>query len=484
MSARCSPTGSVLGRRKRPFAAAVLATDLLLAATAGALAQTVTEILPPTPIPPGGFGGFQTPIDTYQGAVYTANVEPPAGPATVLNLVTVVRKGVRGADGAWHWTSTALDPRTADDPWHTQPSLAVDRNGYIHVAYNMHNMPWQYAVSVKPGDIGAFVFRGEAVTDAQMTTLEVQNRDFGKNFGTAAIPGTKVTYPVFAKDRQGELYVSYRFAAKPGRPIQVDQEFAGAIAHYDLAASRWESIGGPIPVTASDGATAGNAPPVTAVTAFAATWGQWVDNFQLFFDRGNAMHAVWDWEDYRLGDNRPSVFAHAVSLDRGKSFQRADGGPLTLPISMASSETVVTTNPGQHATASLVQDSVGRLGYIAVTPGGPYQIYLWQAAQKRWQVSGPSPIGTWVIREDGQGGLLAVGTGPTILRSANGSLSGPWASIYAEKGGWSYPMLAAAPRDKAVYVRVEKCTDFAARHFPGSTPSQGSCQMRILRIGF
>lgn len=345
-----------IGRRVWPLAgAAALAIGILVAGMDWAGAQTVAEILPPTPIPPGGFGGFQTPIDTYQGAVYTANVEPPAGPATVLNLVTVVRKGVRAADGTWNWTATAIDPRTADDPWHTQASLVVDRDGYIHVAYNMHNMPWQYTVSAKPGDISSFVFRGETVTDAQLATLEVQNHDMTRYFGSAAIPGTKITYPVFAKDRQGELYVSYRFAVKPGQSAQVDQEFAGAIAHYDRSTKQWEAIGGAIPVTGADGLTPAGAQPLSSVTAFAATWGQWVDNLQVFFDRSNGMHVVWDWEDYRLGDNRPLVFSHAVSLDQGKSFTRMDGAAAAAPIAMTTSETVVTTNPGQHSTASFVR---------------------------------------------------------------------------------------------------------------------------------
>lgn len=467
---------------RRGAASAIVAAGVFVAGARGASAVTVSEIYPPTPLPPGGFGDFQTPIDVYQGAVYEADVEAPPSP-TVLNLHTVVRKGVQTASGGWQWTETIVEPNTADDPWHTQPSLAVDKQGYIHVAYNMHNMPWQYSVSAKPGDISSFVFRGEKVTPGQLATLEVTNQNISKYFGSAAIPGTMITYPVFAKDRNGELYISYRFAEKPGQSAQVDQVFAGAVAHYDTNAKQWQAIGGSVPVTSADGITPSGSPPVTSVTAFASTWGQWVDNLQLFFDHSNAMHAVWDWEDYRLGDNRPLTFTHAYSTTQGASFARESGSGLALPVVMGASDTIVTTNPGQQSTASLVQDATGRLGYVAVAPGTGYQDYVWNASAAQWSILGKSPLGTWMVREDGVGGLVAIGTGPIIQRSPSGALSGPWTTIYSENDGWSYPMLATDPASKAVYIRLQKCVGFVARPLPGSTPSQGTCQMRILRVG-
>ena len=86
----------------------------------------------------------------------------PKGLPLGINLRTVVRQGKRGADDNWTWIVKTIENRTLDSPWHTVPSIAVDHQNFVHVAYNMHNMPWQYSVSRQPGSLDAFDFRGEA----------------------------------------------------------------------------------------------------------------------------------------------------------------------------------------------------------------------------------------------------------------------------------------------------------------------------------
>jgi hypothetical protein len=64
--------------------------------------------------------------------------------------------------------------KTDKNPWYNGASVGIDRNGYIHVAGNMHHSPfnhpktgnpyyeyaWQYVVSDKPEDISSFTFVG------------------------------------------------------------------------------------------------------------------------------------------------------------------------------------------------------------------------------------------------------------------------------------------------------------------------------------
>ena len=125
---------------------------------------------------------WQTPVVTYNDAIYYVYV--------TRQLKTLIIK--KSSDGTV--SKNVIFEETDSDPWHNGASVAIDRNGYIHVAGNMHhsqyNHPktgnpyyeyaWQYVVSDKPEDISSFTFIGD---DESRT-----------------IPGTWITYPSFARD--------------------------------------------------------------------------------------------------------------------------------------------------------------------------------------------------------------------------------------------------------------------------------------------
>jgi hypothetical protein len=147
------------------FALLLISTSLIQSASAN---DVLEDILPPFEVAPTNVGTFQNAVWAAGGVVYTANVEPAEGTPVGINLRTVVRQGRREADGHWTWTAKTVEDRTLDSPWHTVPSVAVDRENFVHVAYNMHNMPWQYSVSRGAGSIGVFDFRGEALSLIQL----------------------------------------------------------------------------------------------------------------------------------------------------------------------------------------------------------------------------------------------------------------------------------------------------------------------------
>lgn len=92
----------------------------------------------------------------------------------------------RALDSA-EWKITKLDSQLGWDS-HNYLALAVDRDGYLHLSGNMHNVPLIY-------------FRSERPLDA--SSMQPVHRMTGEREG-------KVTYPVFYRGAEGELIFSYR----------------------------------------------------------------------------------------------------------------------------------------------------------------------------------------------------------------------------------------------------------------------------------
>jgi len=84
------------------------------------------------------------------------------------------------------WKRTLLPTKVGWDS-HNYIDMIVDKNGFIHISGNMHNVPLIYFRSEKPENID--LFEKLAMT--------------GKN-------EERSTYPVFFKDQKGELYFQYR----------------------------------------------------------------------------------------------------------------------------------------------------------------------------------------------------------------------------------------------------------------------------------
>lgn len=273
-------------------------TLLLLLACIGtvsaAIGGEVELVMPPFAISSqGDVSVFSTPIDVQNGQIAVALVTDADENTTPGYLNTVVRKGSK-IGNAWQWETTTLDSRTLLDPYHTQPSLAFDRNGHIHVAYNMHNLPWQYAVSEQPYDVSRFVFQGQAVSKHELDALRLENKTHYPDRGQALIPGNQITYPAFFKNRMGDLFVSYRYAMRPARSWS-GRSMAAGIARFDVDTRMWLPVGGAVALRDGDVVHAGATAPTT--TAFAYDGGYVPYLVTLAFDADNAMHAIWTWWD-------------------------------------------------------------------------------------------------------------------------------------------------------------------------------------------
>ncbi len=116
----------------------------------------------------------------------------------------------RRATGSGLWQSTKL-PSVLGWDSHNYVTLAADRNGFLHVSGNMHGVPLIYFRSAKPWEIDEF--------EQLPMTGRYEER---------------VTYPVFFKDHNGDLYFQYRNGGS-GDGITYWNR-------YDVATKKWESL--------------------------------------------------------------------------------------------------------------------------------------------------------------------------------------------------------------------------------------------------
>ena len=168
-------------------------------------------------------GDYMSPVTTYKNNIYTVWIDE--------NKDVVIAKKSNGLIT----TKTIFASGVPDDPFHVAPSIGIDKNGYIHVAGNMHHSPfnnldsnpfkdvaWQYWVSDKPEDISSFSFKG----DTQQSP-----------------PGTWISYPYFQRDSKGNLYVAYRHRVSFNGGW-VGGVMAGAVARYNAIDRTWTMLGG------------------------------------------------------------------------------------------------------------------------------------------------------------------------------------------------------------------------------------------------
>jgi hypothetical protein len=434
---------------------------LVLAVAAGAAGLGACESPPPAEpqvllsdlsVAPANASGFATRVAYHDGVFYTANVEPGPDDAGPIGLRTVVRRGVRGNDGTWKWQSKVLDAHTLDDPWHTQPSIAVDADGHVHVAYNMHNMPWQYAVSARRSNISDFVFRGELVSHEQRMRVQTQNQThFFDGPGTAAIPGNQITYPRFYSDPYGELYVTYRYALRPARPWH-DRWLGGGVARLDRQRGIWQPVGSALARGREDVRVPRNTDhPDTHPFAYEPGWTVYM--MELAFDAQGGMHVAWLWREGGPGATA-ALPSYAYSPDGGKTFQRSDGRPYQMPIRLKAAEKLV-DDPARkfHTPLQLAADAEGR-PYVYLSPagGGKQARRLLRARSAGgWQELEPPPHSATTIAIGPGGVHWAAASGMRIFRRAG---DGQW-SERTRFDGYCKPW-SRAVRD-GLLVHAERC---------------------------
>jgi hypothetical protein len=179
------------------------------------------------------------------------------------------------------------------DDHHNTLSVAVDEDGYIHVAGNMHNNSLRYVRSTSPNDITAWAEPG-------MTGV---NED-------------SVTYPRFVKLLDGTLLLFYRNGVGAGNSNTYVNE-------YDSTAQTWSKLQNPLLDGMSD------------------SEGPYLHHIAVGND--GTIHLMFCWRAGASGNNQ-SDLSYAKSTDGGVTWLKSDGTPYSLPITHATADIIVPTD--------------------------------------------------------------------------------------------------------------------------------------------
>lgn len=217
--------------------------------------------------------------------------------------VTVARRAL-GSD-SWTVRRTQYRGNVADG--HNVISIAVDGDGYLHLAFDHHGHPLRYARSVAPDSLA-----------------------FGPPEPMTGRDERDVTYPEFHALPGGCLLFVYRSGAS-GRGNMV-------MNRYDPAARRWERMHDVL----IDGEGERN-----------AYW-------QLCTDAAGTIHLSWVWRETWLVETNHDL-CYARSTDGGHTWQRSDGTPYVLPVTMATAEIAAAIPQGSELInqTSMTADAAG-----------------------------------------------------------------------------------------------------------------------------
>ena len=187
----------------------------------------------------------------------------------------------QGSDN-WDVTRTQYKGHTADA--HNVISIALDGEGFLHMAFDMHSAPLKYCRSLEPysavmGELQPMTGTGEA----------------------------DVTYPEFHRLSNGGLLFFYR-DGESGRGNLV-------LNRYNLQQQQWQRVQDVL----IDGEGRRNAYP------------------QMYVDSKDGIHLSWVWrETWDVSTNHDMCYAY--SPDAGVSWQRTDGTSYELPITLSTAE--------------------------------------------------------------------------------------------------------------------------------------------------
>lgn len=395
----------------------------------------------------------QSPIDTQHGYVYTANIEPGLdGDVDGTNLHTVVRQGLQNADGSWRWAEALIENRTVHNQWHTAPSVVADKDGFIHVAYNMHNNPWQYKRSDLAHDLTEFSFLGQSITQAEIDLSKYQNQTHYPTLGYAEIPGNQITYPAFYKSPNRDIYVTYRFAAKPNRSF-AERTMSGGVAAYDTQMKNWRAIGAQVQVE-EGGDYLLNSEATNLPVSIASDTGWTVYHPRLMFGPSGDLHMNWFFRQGIAGAelSRP---CYAKSQDN-YVFLDAHEALLTLPLTASDCGNVgFPDTQSFYSVGNSTMDSNGNPHMVLSPIDSARKIVSFDTGSEQW-VAEESPNGATEIFFDTDDNLWAIASGIRIMVRLNGS--DEWNTIYTDStSNACFPKVSVNESGDVAFIHTHAC---------------------------
>lgn len=237
-------------------------------------------------------------------------------------------------DGSWKMKRSNFKGNVKDA--HNAISIMADGDGFLHLSWDHHNNPLNYARNLAPGSL-----------------------DLGPRLPMLGELEQRVSYPEFYRMPDGSLLFFYRNGGS-GRGDLV-------INRYDLRTRRWRRLHNSL----IDGQGVRN--------AYA----------QTFVDKSGVIHISWVWrESPDVASNHDMCYAR--SSDGGLTWQRSDGRTYDLPITAESAEYALHIPPGSQL--------INQTSISADKRGNPYIISYWQA-KDRPQYQLIYKDGTWKTLE-------------------------------------------------------------------------------------
>jgi rhamnogalacturonyl hydrolase YesR len=228
----------------------------------------------------------------------------------------VLGKRMLGSD-TWETRRSVYKGNVADA--HNSISLVVDGAGFVHVSWDHHSNPLNYARSVAPGSL-------ELGPKVPMT---------GEREGS-------VTYPQFFRLADGDLLFLYRNGAS-GRGSLI-------LNRYATATGKWNAV----QPNLIDGE--GKRSPYWSMTV----------------DGKGVLHLAWNWrESADVASNHDLCYAR--SADGGKTWTKSDGSAFQLPITEAAAE--------YAARIPMRSNLMNPPEVIADREGHPLIVSYWSAAE-------------------------------------------------------------------------------------------------------
>ena len=255
----------------------LLLTATVFAATAASardFTATLSEIAPGYAATSVNTAVFRSAsVTSHDGWQYASFYDPHG-------FVTLAKRPL-GSDN-WTVQTSAYRGRVKDG--HNVISIGVDRDGYLHVAFDHHGHPLHYARSIQPGSL----------------TLGPLEPMVGKD-------EKDVTYPEFYTLPDGKMLFVYRSGHSGGGNMVINR--------YDPATAIWTRLHDVL----LDGEGDRN-----------AYW-------QLCVGDDGMIHLSWVWRETWMVETNHDL-CYARSADGGITWQRSDGSDYALPITQASAE--------------------------------------------------------------------------------------------------------------------------------------------------
>jgi hypothetical protein len=218
---------------------------------------------------------------------------------------------------------------------HNSISLAVDGDGFLHVAWDHHGNALQYARSKQP------------------LSLELGDRE-----SMTSVAEGKVTYPEFYPLPDGDLLYLYRDGASGKGDLVINR--------YRTKERRWLTVQRPI---------------ISGEGKRSAYWSASVD-------RRGGLHLAWIWrESPDVASNHD--IAYAFSPDGGRTWESAQGDSLTVPFTQTNASYAARIDVGHNLMNSpwTTVDDRGRpyiLSYWSDAPGTAPQFRFLRYDSQQW----------------------------------------------------------------------------------------------------